>query len=299
MSSFLSRVGAAPISWGICEAPGWGEQMPVDRVLGEMASLGITATEQGALGWLPTEAAAQRAKLDEYGMSLLGGFVPLVLHDPAQRDAELAQAERIAAAMAACGGTYFVTACVGSQDHWFRPELDEAQWAELLANLGRVEEIVGAHGLVQAMHPHVDTVIETADDFDRFLQGCDVHTTFDTGHLTIGGADVVALTREFQDRIGLVHLKDVNESVAEQLRAGELGLMSATQAGLFPSIGDGTVRVAEVIEILESNGYTGRYVMETDVALTDGLPEIGAGPMLGVARSLAYLKGLELDGAHS
>jgi inosose dehydratase len=268
-------------------------------VLGEMASLGITATEQGALGWLPTEAAAQRAKLDEYGMSLLGGFVPLVLHDPAQRDAELAQAERIAAAMAACGGTYFVTACVGSQDHWFRPELDEAQWAELLANLGRVEEIVGAHGLVQAMHPHVDTVIETADDFDRFLQGCDVHTTFDTGHLTIGGADVVALTREFQDRIGLVHLKDVNESVAEQLRAGELGLMSATQAGLFPSIGDGTVRVAEVIEILESNGYTGRYVMETDVALTDGLPEIGAGPMLGVARSLAYLKGLELDGAHS
>ncbi len=33
MSSFMSRVAAAPISWGICEAPGWGLQLPVDRVL--------------------------------------------------------------------------------------------------------------------------------------------------------------------------------------------------------------------------------------------------------------------------
>jgi inosose dehydratase len=299
MSDFLSRVGAAPISWGICEAPGWGEQMPVDRVLSEMASLGITATEQGALGWLPTDAGAQRAKLDEYGMSLLGGFVPLVLHDPAQRTAELAQAERVAAAMAACGGTYFVTACVGSQDHWFRPELDEAQWAELLANLGRVEEIVGAHGLVQAMHPHVDTVIETADDFDRFLQGCDVRTTFDTGHLTIGGADVVKLARDYRDRIGLVHLKDVNADAMARERSGELDLMGATMAGLFPSLGDGIVRLAEVIDILETGGYTGQYVMETDVALTQGMPAIGQGPMLGVARSLAYLNGLELAGALS
>ncbi|MDR7455354.1 MAG: inosose dehydratase, partial [Armatimonadota bacterium] len=27
------RIGTAPISWGVCEIPGWGPQLPVDRVL--------------------------------------------------------------------------------------------------------------------------------------------------------------------------------------------------------------------------------------------------------------------------
>ena len=72
-SSFIERVAAAPISWGICEAPGWGLQLPIDRVLSEARELGIRAMEQGALGWLPTDPAAMRAKLAEYDMRLLGG----------------------------------------------------------------------------------------------------------------------------------------------------------------------------------------------------------------------------------
>ena len=38
------RLAAAPISWGVCEVPGWGLQLPPERVFGEIASLGITAT---------------------------------------------------------------------------------------------------------------------------------------------------------------------------------------------------------------------------------------------------------------
>ncbi|MEY4312508.1 MAG: hypothetical protein RLZZ319_17, partial [Actinomycetota bacterium] len=33
MSDFISRVASAPISWGICEVPGWGEMLPTSRVL--------------------------------------------------------------------------------------------------------------------------------------------------------------------------------------------------------------------------------------------------------------------------
>jgi inosose dehydratase len=296
-ASFLDRVAAAPISWGICEAPGWGLQLPVDRVLTEARQLGITAMEQGALGWLPTDPTAQRAKLAEYGMRMLGGFVPLVLHDPDQREATLAIAEEVAANMEAAGGTYFVTAVVGSLADWFRPEMTDASWAELFANLDRVEVICRAHGLSQVVHPHVDTLIETADEFDRFLERSGVRFCFDTGHLTIGGADVVGVAREQIDRIGIVHLKDVDGDVAARLRAGELGLMSATQAGLFPSIGDGIVKIAEVVEALEAGGYDGWYVMETDVALTEGEPPAGEGPVTGVARSLAYLRALEPSAA--
>lgn len=293
MTSFLDRIAAAPISWGICEAPGWGLQLPVDRVLDEARGLGITAFEQGALGWLPTDPAAQRAKLDEYGMRLLGGFVPLVLHDPARRDEQLAEADRVARAMAAAGGRYYVTCPVPSLDDWHHPSLTDPEWEELLANLDRVAAMCASHGLEQVVHPHVDTDIETSDDFERFVAGTSSKFCFDTGHLTIGGADVVRIAREHFDRIGIVHLKDVDATAMARERSGELDLMGATQAGLFPSLGDGIVPLAEVIEILEASGYDGWYVMETDVALTDGEPPLGEGPVRGVERSLAFLRTLQ------
>jgi inosose dehydratase len=68
--------------------------------------------------------------------------------------------------------------------------------------------------------------------------------------------------------------------------------MGATQAGLFPPLGDGAVPIARVIETLIHRGYAGWYVIEQDVAITDGEPPIGEGPVLGVARSLGYLRSL-------
>ena len=124
MTDLMDRVAGAPISWGICEVPGWGLQLPVDRVLAEAAGLGLTAMEQGALGWLPTDPYHLRSKLDAYGMSLVGGFVPLVLHDRSRREEMRARAEQIASTIATAGGHHFVTALVADLDDWSRPDLD-------------------------------------------------------------------------------------------------------------------------------------------------------------------------------
>ena len=295
--SFLDRIAGAPISWGVCEAPGWGMQLSVERVLGEARDLGLRAFEQGSLGWLPDDPAALRATLDSYGMTLVAGFVPLVLHDPAQTAAMLAEGERIAANLAAAGGRCYNTAPVGNLDGWGRPEMDDVAWRELFANFGRLDEICEAHGLVQTAHSHVDTLIELDDELQRFFDSCETKICLDTGHATIGGSDPVAIANERFDRIGLVHLKDVDADAAARERSGELDLMQATQAGLFPSLGDGMVRVADVVEAMESQGYDGWYVMETDVALTDGEPPVGEGPVQGVARSLEFLRNLDRAGA--
>ncbi|MEL0075951.1 MAG: hypothetical protein VW708_07440, partial [Ilumatobacter sp.] len=93
-SSFLARVGSAPISWGICEVPGWGEQLSSTRVLTEMAGLGLPATELGSVGYLPTDPAELRSLLDSHGLRLTGGFNALTLTDPARRDEQLEVAER-------------------------------------------------------------------------------------------------------------------------------------------------------------------------------------------------------------
>jgi inosose dehydratase len=286
------HLAAAPISWGICEAPGWGAQLPPRRVLGEMRDLGITATELGSIGWLPTDAGELRALLDEFGLTLVGGFVPLVLHLESERDAARRAAREAAARLAGAGGECFVTAVVSSNERWERPALSAGQWASVFEGLDMVEQVCADFGLHQVLHPHVDTIIETSADMDRFLNHSGVSFCLDTGHLFIGGADPVLLARKHIDRIGLVHIKDVDMSVAERLFDDELTLMTATQAGLFPAAGQGDVPIAATIEALDDSGYSGWYVLEQDVALTGGLPPEGEGPVHGVRTSIEYLQSL-------
>ena len=130
----VRRLAGAPISWGVCEVPGWGLQLPPDRVLGEMAALGLTATELGPVGYLPLEAGALRALLDRHGMTLVGGFVPLVLHEP-DAAASLHAVDEIAAAYAAAGADVFVAALV-MDAQWAPPApLDDARFAPLTEHL--------------------------------------------------------------------------------------------------------------------------------------------------------------------
>src|ERR1700693_1012365 len=92
--AILERLAAGPISWGVCEVPGWGIQLPPDRVLSEMRSLGIVATESGPDGYLGYDPAHVRELLDRNGLELIGGFLPVVLHDPSQLAASLAKVRR-------------------------------------------------------------------------------------------------------------------------------------------------------------------------------------------------------------
>ena len=288
----IDRIAAAPISWGICEVPGWGLQMSPDRVLGEMADLGITSTELGALGWLPDDTATLRSLLDQYGLSILGGFVPLVLHHGTGHPGSLEAAHAAAATLSSAGGTYFVAAVIASMESWDRPTLDVGEWSALFEGLAETEKVCAEYGLTQVLHPHVNTLIETADEFDRFLNNSSSLFCLDTGHLFIGDADDVAIAEQHGDRVGLVHIKDVDHSVSARFRGGEFDWMGAIQHGLFPSAGSGDAPIAATVRTLEQSGYTGWYVVEQDVALTDGEPPPGQGPVHGVRQSIEYLKSL-------
>ena len=61
------RIAGAPISWGVCEVPGWGHQMAPARVLAEMRDLGLAATELGPDGFLPAARDEREALLDSGG----------------------------------------------------------------------------------------------------------------------------------------------------------------------------------------------------------------------------------------
>ena len=289
MSDFLSRVASAPISWGICEVPGWGAMLPQKRVLAEMSGLGFTATELGAAGFLPEDPYELKDVLSEYGMTLIGGFTPVVVHDPSARQATIESATATAKLFQQAGATKFVSCPIMDWD-WSNPRpltLDEQK--HMTEMLGVIDDICGEHGLDQVLHPHVQTVVETKDDISRVLDSCDVTFCLDTGHMAFGGQDPVEFAKTAIERVGHVHLKDIRLDMVAPVLRREVSLMAATQAGVFTPLGQGDVDILRVVQTLEAAGYRGWYVIEQDTAITGGFPDEGEGPVEQVSESLKYL----------
>jgi inosose dehydratase len=285
----LERIGGAPITWGVCEVPGWGVMLSADRVLAEMRSLGIGATELGPPGFLPEDPIALDDVLARHGLRLIGGFVPLVLHDPAARASTINSATATAERFAAAGATMFVTAVVVDADWSPRFELSERQWDHLVGMLGELDSLCAERGLTQALHPHVGTLVETAADVATVLGRSDVRWCLDTGHLTIGGYDPVEFARDAGDRVAHVHLKDVRGHVAERVRHGASTIQGGVGEGLFCPLGVGDAPIAETVDLLEAAGYSGWYVLEQDTDLGATEPPPGTGPVEAARESLDYL----------
>ncbi|WP_371493679.1 TIM barrel protein [Kitasatospora sp. NBC_00374] len=288
------RLAAAPISWGVCEVPGWGHQLSADRVLAEMAGLGLAATEFGPDGFLPADPAERAATLRSYGLAAVGGFVPVVLHEP---DRDPLPAVRTALrALAGCGaGTLVLAAATGRDGYDDRPALDAVGWRTLLANLAAIVGLAAAEGVTATLHPHIGTMVERAEEVQRVLDGGDAPLCLDTGHLLAGGTDPVDLARRAAGRIAHVHLKDVDAEAAARVRSGEVGYAKAVASGLYRPLGQGDVDIAALVPALERAGYRGWYVMEQDTVLT-GAPVPGAGPAADVRASLDFLLALEPEG---
>jgi inosose dehydratase len=281
------RIASAPISWGVCEVPGWGYQLGADRVLKEMREVGLLATELGPEGFLPSEPAAMASVLSEHGLQAVGGFTPLLLH---VRDHDpVPDVDRILEGYVASGAKVLVLSAVtGSTGYDARPELDEAGWDTLLSNLDRVAELAGDRGVRAVLHPHVGTMIEKGDEVQQVLDGSWISLCLDTGHLLIGGTDPAELARQAPDRIAHLHLKDVDSTVAAKVQSGRLTYSEAVGQGMYRPLGTGDVDVPAIVGHLRARGYNGWYTLEQDTILTEE-PK-NAGPVADVWTSAEYLK---------
>ena len=289
----LERIATAPISWGVCEMPGWGYQLPVDAVLAEMHNAGFTHTELGSLGYLPAEPAELRAVLERHSLSLLGGFVPLVLHNPSQIQSTREAATEAAALISGGGGRYFVSCAVSHPENWRQRPLAEHEGPVVADALAEVEHIAVEYGLVQALHPHFGSLIETSSETEQVLGVADIALVLDTAHLVLGGGDIVDIAKRHRDRIALVHIKDVDLGIAAQVTAGELSLMQGVQHGLFPPLGQGGLPIAEIVDLLEKSGRDLWYVLEQDAAIAEDDPSAVARLRFDARQSIDFLRNLE------
>lgn len=289
MSNMMSRIAGAPITWGVDGSPGWGHLMDADRVLGEMAEVGLRATELGPDGYLPTDPAELQAKLDHYQLELVGGFVPAVLQYPERAEQELAYVGRASRTLAGCGANILVLGPASGLDGYDTSvEMTQSEWNAFLDNLKHVIGIAADEGLTVALHQHWGMAIEKQHHMERLIAESGVEFCLDTGHLYLGGVDPVAIARSAEGRVAHVHLKDVDGGMAEKVRSGELPFRRSVIDGIFKPLGDGDVDIAGFVRTLEAAGFDGWYVLEQDKVL-DADPPIGEGPVADAKKSFEYL----------
>lgn len=283
------RIAGAPISWGISEVPDWGVQLPVDRVLEEMRELGYLATEIGPDGFLPPAPADKAKVLQAHGLAAVGSFVPLVLHtsdvDP------LPRVQRELRDYAAVGADVLVVAAVTGHDGYdvTRASLTADEWDTLFGNLDRITDAATSAGVTATLHPHVGTVVETAEDVERVLNGSKILFCFDTGHLMIGGTDPVAFAAAHADRVAHVHLKDVAVAGMQRVKSGEVSYFNAIVADeLYRPLGQGDVDVRAIIASLVGAGYDGWFILEQD-KVVQAQPGPGEGPVRDARESVRFL----------
>ncbi|MFC7929751.1 sugar phosphate isomerase/epimerase family protein [Streptomyces cinereoruber] len=222
------RVGSAPDSWGVW-FPDDPRQVPWRRFLDEVAGAGYEWIELGPYGYLPTDPAVLAEETARRGLRVSAGTVFTGLHHgPDVWDRTWAHvAENAALAQAMGAGHLVVIPSFWRDDRTGEvledPVLTAGQWQDLTRlteRLGR--EVRERYGLRIVVHPHADTHLDGEESVTRFLDATDpeaVSLCLDTGHYAYAGGDSVELIETYGERIGYLHLKQVDPAVLAEVVA--------------------------------------------------------------------------------
>jgi inosose dehydratase len=292
------RIGTAPISWGACEIPKWGDQLPYAQVLDEMAACGYEGTELGPWSYLPTDPATLRRELDARSLALAGAFCPVTLHDRDRRAASVHDARETIDLLAAAGAPVLVLADAGGAQRTAvagRVPADgsagfsHGEWQRFCDGVNEVARYARQRGLVTAFHPHAASYIERPEEIARLMRDTDptlVGLCLDTGHVAYGGGDPAEIAREHARRVRHVHLKDLRRDVRADALARRLDFRDAVGLDVFAPLGEGSLDLRGTLRALVDAGYAGWLIVEQDVRL--GV-SARAAPERDAKRSRAYL----------
>jgi inosose dehydratase len=264
----MVRLGTNPIAWSNDDLRDLGGATPLETCLREAREAGFEGIEMGHK--FPREAAALRQALAPSALALVSGWYSAEL---LRRDVA---AERIAMRphlelLQALGCRVLIVAETSNTIHGNRavplsrrPVLGTEDWPEFGRRLTELGKLVADAGLDLVYHHHMGTVVQSEEEIDRLMDetGPALRLLLDTGHAVFGGADPVALARQWRERIGHVHCKDVRVDALQEARQRDLSFLDAVIAGVFTVPGDGIVDFPAVLR--ELPGYDRWLVVEAE-----------------------------------
>ena len=264
------RIGINPISWTNDDLPSLGGEIPLEVALSEGKAIGYEGFELG--NKFPRESKALGAVLAEYDLGLISGWY-------SGRLARRSVAEEIKAVdahlhlLADNGATVMVYGEVADAIQgaalplYQRPRfVHAAQWHEYADKVTAFARHTLAHGVRLAYHHHMGAYVQAPEDVDALMQhtGAEVGLLFDSGHMTFGGGDAVAMLRRHAARVCHVHCKDVRPGVIKLARNRDWSFLQSVINGAFTVPGDGAIDFGALIAILREHGYRGWLVVEAE-----------------------------------
>jgi len=271
------KLATAPVNWNNADVTDYRPWIPYPELLDQMVAAGYVATEWGMN--MERDAGKLRSDLRERNLQMLGGFVGMELRNRRKRDEEIARAVEIGRFFQSAGGGYLIAADSG--DNRRRGEaghvdpsgaLPDEQWKSLATGLNDLARELAPIGVRVVFHNHVGTYVETQEETARLLDETDpalVSWCLDCGHLAYGGGDTLHALQKYGNRVGYVHIKDVDGQVLQKSREHGWSFAQALKSYIFAPLGEGIARVPEVIDSLRQAGYTGWLVIEQDTTPDD------------------------------
>lgn len=269
---FRVKIGINPISWMNDDLPSLGGETPLETALSEGAEIGYRGFELG--NKFPKEPAALAAVLGKYGLECISGWYSGRLADPERSvDQEIESVAAHLHLLAKNGATVMVYGEVADaiqgrpQPLYQRPRFTSmAQWQAYADKMTAFARHTLAHGVRLSYHHHMGAYVESPADVDMLmaLTGPELGLLFDSGHMTFGGGDAVAVLEKHIKRVSHVHCKDVRPAVTKMARNGNWSFLQAVLNGAFSVPGDGCIDFAGVLRLLYRNDYEGWLVVEAE-----------------------------------
>ncbi len=266
------RVGTASVNWGFDPLYTWAQTPSFDQMLDEMAEAGYEGSEISYN--FPEDSYQISAALGQRNLQPAATFHAVNLRESANHKAAFESTMRVADRLQELRSKVLILSDEVSDRRLavagragIADELDERSWRTMADGLRTIAGALDARGMEAVFHPHVGTYVETAHEIDRL---CDMTAAAplklcpDTGHLAYAGADVGKVFSDYRDRIGYVHLKDVDAELLQRVRADRIDFAGAVRLGLFVELGRGMVPIAQIVAALRDADYAGWIVVEQD-----------------------------------
>jgi inosose dehydratase len=268
------RVGSAPDSWGVW-FPDDPRQVPWERFLDEVSDAGYAWIELGPYGYLPTDPVRLTDEVDKRNLKVSAGTVFTAFHrGPATWDATWAHVSQVAELTRAMGARHLVVIPSFWRDDRTaelieRPELTSEQRYNLSSGMERLaRQCRETFGLDIAVHPHADTHIDTEEHVEQFLDSTDsdlVSLCLDTGHYAYCGGDSAELIESYGERIGYLHLKQVDPRILQDVIKNDVPFGAAVRRGVMCEPPAGLPALEPVLAAAQGLGVELFAIVEQDM----------------------------------
>lgn len=268
------KLGIAPIGWTNDDLPELGSENTFEQCISEMALAGYTGSEVG--NKYPKDTVLLKHQLQVRGLQICNAwFSTFFVQGKRQetidgfirhRDFLHTLGAKVIGCSEQSGSIQGLNKPAFGAD---KPIFSDKEWNILAEGYNQLAEIAAEKEMQVCLHHHMGTGIQTSSEVDRYMYEVndDVYLLFDTGHAYYSEGSQQAMLdilKKYVHRTIHVHLKDVRDTILEQVKKHDLSFLAGVKIGTFTVPGDGVIDFKPVFDILKQANYHGWMVVEAE-----------------------------------